>query len=220
MLFAQAAGLSLLAACSPVAVLIAAIYLVSAQPRRLAALYLAGGVLVVTVVGTIALVAMRAGGLSRVSGQQPRYGLRLGLGVIALIAATVIALRKRRAAEPARQRQPGLVTRMSARQTPLSAFVAGLIVFGSGLTFIAAVQVVATAQVSFVTTVAAMTMIVVLTVLFAWLPLVAYLITPEATVRRLAALNVVLGRHGRVVLASALAIIGALLVIQGSLGIA
>jgi hypothetical protein len=220
MLFAQAAVLSLLAACSPVAMLIAAIYLVSAQPRRMAVLYLAGGVLVVTVVGTIALVAIRAGGLSRVSGQQPRYGLRLGLGVIALIAATVIALRTRRAAEPPRQRQPGLVTRMSARQTPLSAFVVGLIVFGPGLTFIAAVQVVATAQASLVTTVAAMTMIVVLTVLFAWLPLVAYLIAPEATVGRLAALNAALGRHGRVVLASALAVIGVLLVIQGSIGLA
>lgn len=213
-MFGQAAGFALLAACSPTAMLLAAIFLVSAQPGRMVALYLAGGVLVVTVAGTIALVAMRAGGLSQVGEDQPRYGLRLGLGVLALIAAAILALRKPGPARLAEQRKPGLVGRMSARPTPRSAFVVGLIVFGPGLTFIAAVQVVATANASLVATVAAMAMIVVLTVLCAWLPLVMYLAAPEATVRRLDALNAALGRHRRVILTSALAIIGVLLVIQ------
>jgi hypothetical protein len=218
--FEQAAGFALLAACSPTAMLVAAVLLVSAQPGRMVALYLAGGVLVVTVVGTAALVAMRAGGLSRIGEQEPRYDLRLGLGLVALIAAAVIALRKPRPPELAKQRKPSLVSKMSARQTPLSAFLVGLIVFGPGLAFIAAIQVVATANASPATTAAALAMIVVLTVLFAWLPLVMYLIAPQATVRRFGGLTAALRRHGRVVLASAVAIIGALLVLQGSLGLA
>jgi hypothetical protein len=218
--FGEAAGFALLAACSPTAMLIAAIYLVSAQPGRMVALYLAGGVIVVTVAGTIALVAMRAGGLSQAGEQQPRYDLRLGLGVIALIAAAVIALRKPKPAGPVKPKKPGLVGRMSERLTPRSAFIVGLIVFGPGLTFIAAVQVVATAKASLVATVGAMVMIVVLTVLCAWLPLVAYLINPESTIRRLDALNATLRRNGRVILISAVAIIGLLLVIQGSVGLA
>ncbi len=219
-MFGQAAGFALLAACSPTAMLVAAIFLVSARPGQMVALYLAGGVLVVTVAGTIALVAMRTGGLSEVGEREPRYGLRLGLGVVALIAAAVIALRKPRPPEPARQRKPGLVARMSAGPTPRRAFVVGLIVFGPGLTFIAAVQVVATARASLVATVAAMAMIVVLTVLFAWVPLAAYLIAPEATVRWLDALNAAIRRNSRVILTSAVAIIGVLLVIQGSAGLA
>jgi hypothetical protein len=217
--FQQAAGFALLAAFSPTALLVAAIFLVSARPGRTVALYLAGGLLIVAVAGAVALVAMRAGGLSHAGQQQTRYGLRLGLGVVALIAASVIARRKPKLPDHARPRKPSLVSRMSARATPLSAFAAGVLVFGPGLTFIAAVQVVATANVGLAVTVGAMAMIVVLTVSFAWLPLVAYLIAPEATVGRLTAFNAWLRRHGRLVLSSAVAIIGIVLVIQGVVGL-
>ena len=89
-MFEQAAGLALLAALSPPAILIAGLYLASARPGRTAALYVAGGFFVVALVGSIALVAIRAGGLSLPSHHQTRYGLRLGLGVLAIIAAVLI----------------------------------------------------------------------------------------------------------------------------------
>jgi hypothetical protein len=83
-------GLALLAAISPPAVLVAALYLASAQPGRTTAFYVAGGFVAVAVVGTAALIAIRAGGLSVPSHHQTRYGLRLGLGVLACAAAVLI----------------------------------------------------------------------------------------------------------------------------------
>jgi Sap, sulfolipid-1-addressing protein len=219
-LFEQAVGFALLAAFSPTALLIAAVFLVSARPGRMAVMYLAGGLLIVAVIGTITLVAMRAGGLSLVGERQARYGLRLGLGVVAMIAALVLALRKPKPPDQVRPRRPSLVSRISARLTPLSAFAAGVVVFGPGLSFIAAVQVVASARASLAVTVGAMAMIVVLTVLCAWLPLVAYLIAPEATVSRLTAFNAWLRCYGRVLLSGVVAIIGIALVIQGIAGLA
>lgn len=227
-MFEQAAGLALLAGFYPPAMLIATSYLVSERPGKMVVLYLAGGVLMVTIIGTAALIAIRAGGLSHLGQHQTRYGLRLGLGVVAMIAAVVIIRRRRRppdpandpAKDPAKPKMPGVAARLSSRPTPRTAFVVGIVVFGPSLTFISAVQVVATAKASLAATIGAMVMIVVLTVTFGWLPLVAYLIAPDATVRTLSAFNAWLTRNGRSVLAAAVGVIGVFLVIQGIAGLA
>ena len=120
-MFEQAAGLALLAAISPPAVLVAALYLASAQPGRTTAFYVAGGFVAVAVVGTAALIAIPAGGLSLPSHHQTRYGLRLGLGVLACAAAVLIWRHKPRRPEPAagsgsgKQKKPGVVQRLTAQ---------------------------------------------------------------------------------------------------------
>ncbi len=222
-MFEQAAGLAAVAAFYPPAMLIAALYLGSARPGRATVLYVLGGLLVVTLIGTVALVAIRAGGLSLDSHHQTRYGLRLGLGVVAIVAAFVIARRKPKPEpkpEPAKQKKPGLVSRLSSDPRPRTAFIVGLLMFGPSLTFLAAVQVVATSKASVGATVGAMAMIFILTLSFAWIPLLAYLSSPERTVRRLRAFDAWLRRHGRAVLSGAVGVIGVLLVIQGIVGLA
>jgi hypothetical protein len=170
-LFEEAAGLALLAAVSPPAILVAALYLASARPGRTTVFYVAGGFLVVALVGSIALIALRAGGLSLPRHHQTRYGLRLGLGVLAIIAAVLIYRRRpSQKTESGRQKKPGLVARLAADPKPLTAFVVGIVMFGPSVTFIAAVQVVASSKADLAATVGAMAMIVVLTVAFAWLP--------------------------------------------------
>ena len=57
----QAAGFAVLAALSPTALLITAIYLGSARPRTTALAYLGGAVLMSTVMGIVVLLALRAG---------------------------------------------------------------------------------------------------------------------------------------------------------------
>ena len=187
-MFEQAALLALLAALSPPAILVAGLYLASARPGRMAALYVAGGFFVVALVGSIALIALRAGGLSLPSHHQTRYGLRLGLGGLAIIAAVLIYRRKpKQKPETAKQRKkkPGLVARLSADPKPWMAFVAGIVMFGPSVTFLGAVQVVASSKADVTSTAGAMAMIVVLTVAFAWLPLLAYVIAPDRTTRTL-----------------------------------
>lgn len=218
--FGQAAVLALLAAFYPAAMLVATLYLGSDRPGRTTALYVAGGLLIVTVVGIAVLLAIRAGGLSLVGHRQARYGLRLGLGVAAVVASIVLHRREPKPPDPAGPGRQNLIERFAARPRLLAAFAAGVVMFGHSLTFIAAVQVVATARISLVDTVAAMAMIVVLTVAFAWLPLVAYLIAPAPTIRTLRTFGGWLKRHGWTFLVAAIATVGVILIIQGATGLA
>ena len=222
-LFEQVALLALLAAISPPAVLIAALYLASPRPGRTAAFFVAGGFVVVAVVGTIALIALRAGGVSLPSHHQTRYGLRLGLGVVALIAAVFIYRHRPKPKEAqegtGKQKKPGVIARWTADPTPLSAFIVGIFMFGPSVTFIAAVQVVASSKADLSATVGAMALIVVLTVAFAWLPLVAYLLAPARTTRALKAFEGWLRRYRQYVLAGAVGVLGVVLVAQGIAGV-
>jgi MFS family permease len=225
--FEQAAGFALIAACYPPAMLIAALYLGSERPGRMTVFYVVGGTVMVTVVGIAALIAIRAGGLSQLGHHhhQTRYGLRLGLGALAIIAALLLWRHQRKPPDPAKPadrakpRKPGIIQRLSARPTPLTAFAVGAVMFGPSLTFIAAVQVVATAHIAIGETIGAMVMIVVLTVAFAWLPLVAYVVAPRRSIRLLQAFDAWLKRHGKTVLTLAIGVIGVLLLIQGILGL-
>ncbi len=92
----QAAGFAVLAALSPTALLISAIYLGSARPRTTALCYLAGAVLISTVMGIAVLLLLRYGHFQLPGHRTPRDGLRLGLGLLTLAAIAVVARRKPR----------------------------------------------------------------------------------------------------------------------------
>ncbi len=216
-MFEQAAGLAVLAAFYPPAMLVAALYLGSERPGRTTVFYVAGGLAVVTVVGIIALVAIRAGGLSHLGHHQTRYGLRLGLGAVAIVAS--IVLFRRRSAGSARPKKPGVIERLTSRPKPLTAFAVGVVMFGPSVTFIAAVQVVATAKAGLGITIGVMAMIILLAVAFAWLPLVAYLVAPDRTIRTLRTFEAWLKRHGKTVAALAIGVVGVLLIAQGISGL-
>ena len=93
----------------------------------------------------VILEILRGVNLQRPGQHTPRYGLRLGLGILLLAAAAVVAGRKPKPPDPLKPQQ-GLVSRMVADPAPLSAFLVGLLVFAPGVTFLAAVQVIATAR--------------------------------------------------------------------------
>jgi Sap-like sulfolipid-1-addressing protein len=217
--FEQAAALAVAAACYPPAILIAALYLASIRPGWTTALFVVGGAVIVTVVGTTVLLAIRDAGLSLNTHHQTRYGLRLALGVVALVAAVLIYRRKPRQRDPAKPKKRSLIDRLSAEPRPKSAFIVGILMFGPSVTFIAAVQVVATAKASVAATVGAMAMIVVITLALAWIPLLAYLIAPDFTRSKLTAFDGWLRRHGKQVIVAAVGLIGVLLVAQGIAGL-
>jgi Sap, sulfolipid-1-addressing protein len=223
--FAQAAGFAVLAALSPTALLVMAVFLGSANPRTTALLYVAGATLMTVVMAVAVLFILRGAGLNQPHEHAPRYGLRLGLGVLALASAAFVARRRRREPEPGAvpdpgKKKPGLITRLTSRPRPATAFAVGLILFLPSATFIAAVQVVATARATVAATVLALVEVVLITVLIVLLPLLTFLAAPEATGRRLASLNAWLRANGRVILISGLAIGGLALVINGAIGLA
>jgi uncharacterized membrane protein YfcA len=117
---AQAAGFALLAALSPTALLVTATYLGSARPRLTALCYLAGAVLMSTVIGIVVLVVLRSGHLSYRNHHTPRYGLRLGLGFLTLAVGAVMARRRPRLPDPSRP-GGGIVSRLVSSPAPLTA---------------------------------------------------------------------------------------------------
>jgi uncharacterized membrane protein (DUF441 family) len=230
----QAAGFALLAAISPTALLVMAVFLGSDNPRRTAQLYLAGAVLMTVLMAVTVLLVLRATGLNQPQERTPRYGLRLGLGILALAGAAVMILRARRARrapavtgstggqdapDAGPPRKPGLMSRLTARPRPLTAVIAGLLVFAPSAAFIAAVQVIATAKAATPETVLAVLIVTVLTVLSVWLPFIAHLVAPEATARALRNANGWLVAHGRTVAVYCLAVAGIALVVNGALNL-
>jgi len=215
----QAAGLALLAAVSPTALLIAAVYLGSSRPRLVTAFYLAGAVVMSLIMAVVILAILRGVNLQRPGERAPRYGLRLGLGILILAAIVVVARRKPRPPDPAKASQ-GFISKMVADPAPVSAFLVGLLIFAPGVSFLAAVQVIATARAGFDLTVIALIIVVVINVLFVWVPILLHLAFPEATTRYLTAFNGWLRAHGKVILICVLAVVGGFMVINGIYGLA
>jgi hypothetical protein len=214
----QAAGLAVLASLSPTALLIVAVYLGSARPRATAGFYLTGAVAMSVTVGVALLLILRSAQLSLSSEHTPRYGLRLGLGILLLAGGIVVARRRPRVVDGAGAQQ-GIVYRMAANPSPRSAFFVGALVFAPGATFLAALQVIATARASVRLTVLAVIVVVVLNVLLVWLPIVLYVLAPDLTTRYLAAFNGWLRVHGRTVICSVLVVAGAILIGNGIYGL-
>ncbi len=223
-MIAQAAGFAILAAISPTALLVMVMFLGSANPRATALAYVAGAMLMTVLMAVTVLLVLRGIGLNQPRQRDPRYGLRLGLGVVAL-ATAIVMLRRRRDGRDGRpeadgQQPQGLVGRLTGRPRPGLAFAAGIIVFLPSATFVAAVQVIATANASVTATALALATVVVISALIAWLPLLTYLAVPEATVRLLRTFNGWLRAHGRTAAAWALLAGGIVLIGNGSLGVA
>jgi hypothetical protein len=215
----QAAGLALLASLSPTALLVAAVYLGSARPRLIAGFYLAGAVLVSLVTGWVLVLVLRSAGLSHPAEHAPRYGLRLGLGIVLLAAAIVVARRTPRPPDPAKARQ-GFVSKMIANPAPLSAFLVGVIVYAPGIAFLAALQVIATSRASLELTGLALIIVVVIYALLVWLPIVVYLVAPAVTGRYLTAFNGWLRAHGKTIAVWVLVVVGGIMVGNGIYGLA
>jgi hypothetical protein len=214
----EAIGLAILASLSPTALLVTAVYLGSDRPKFVAALYLAGALVMSLVMGIVILLILRNAGLSHSDERSPRYGLRVGLGLLLLGAGIVVA--RRRATADSEETQQGFLSRMTARPAPLTAFLAGVLIFAPGATFLAAIQVIATAQASVELTALAVIIVVVVNVALVWLPIVFYLVAPDKTGRYLTSFNGWLRANGKVILAAVLVVAGVLLVADGIHGLA
>jgi Sap, sulfolipid-1-addressing protein len=215
----EATGLALLAAISPTALLIASVFLGSAQPRRAAAFYLTGAVVMSLVMGLVTLVVLRGVGLEHPGEHGPRYGLRLGLGALMVVGAAFVGRRRTRRQGEAESPQ-GWLYRMAAQPSPTSAFVVGILVFAPGAAFLAAIQVIATARASVDLTALAVVIVVALNVLLVWLPIVFHLLAPEATTRWLTSFNGWLRANGQAVLVWVLLVVGCIMVGNGIYGLA
>ncbi len=214
----QAVGLALLAALSPTAVLVATVLLGSANPHRMVLIYLAGAVVMTALMAAIVFVVLQSGHLYQPRERDPRYGLRLGLGLAMLLVGTYLKRRGPKRPDPAKK-DKGIIPRLISRPRAVTVFFVGLLVYTPSLTFVAAVQSVATGKQTLTVSIAVLALIIVVTVAFAWLPLVLYLLAPDGTARVLRGLDHWLRSHGYVLTVGALLIAGMLLTLNGILGL-
>jgi Sap, sulfolipid-1-addressing protein len=215
----ETVGLALLAAISPTALLVSAVFLGAASPFRTILIYLAGAILMTALMAALVYVVLRAGHLYKPHERDPRYGLRLGLGVLMLAVGCYLLPRGRlRRAQPARQDR-GLISRMIATPGAREAFLVGVLLYSPSLTFVAAVQTVATSDADTAAAIGVLALVVVITLLCIWVPLLLYLLKPDRTVQLLGSFNGWLRANGFFVLAAALAIGGAFLAVNGILGL-
>jgi hypothetical protein len=215
---ADAAGLAVLAALSPTAVLVSAVFLGSASPRRTALIYLAGAIVMTAVMATIVFVVLHAGHVYQPRERPTRYGVRLGLGLLILLGGGYLWRRGPKHPDPAKK-DTGLISRLLARPGGKAAFIVGVVVYSPSLTFVAAVQVIATAQQSIAASILDIAVVIAITIAFVWLPLVLYLLAPDRTGALLGRFNGWLRSHGHVIAVGALAVGGAVLTINGILGV-
>ena len=220
----EALGFAFLAAVNPSALLIGAAYLGSANPRKTAVFYLAGAIIMTAALGVLFLVAIRAGGLSQVGNRTPRYGLRLGLGVAALVGGVVVARRKPEAApgpaDDAGAKKQGRMARLISRPSPVTAVLVGILLFYPSAGLIAAVQAIGTSHDSLGLEALGVALVVLVDVLVIWVPLLVYLTAPDATTRALRAFDDWLRAHKRTITIVGLAAVGVILIVNGSLGLA
>ena len=214
----QAAGLALLAALSPTTLLVSAVYLGSARPRLVGTAYLAGAIIMSLIMGLVVIVILRNTGLSHHSQRTPRYGLRLGLGLLMIAAGAFLARRKPKPPDPDHPKQ-GFVSKMIANPAPASAFAVGLLLFAPGITFIAAVQVIATANADIEETTTAIIIVVVINAILVWLPLLVHIVAPGATTRYLTSFNGWLRANGNKILIAVLLVGGVIVAVNGILGL-
>ena len=213
----ESTGLAFIAALSPTALLVTAVYLGSARPKLVTTFYLIGATAMSLVMATVLLVVLRDLDLSRADHRAPRYALRLGSGVVMLVAAIVVS--RRRTGGVRAPHRHGVVARMVADPSPATALVVGVLVFAPGATFLASIQVIATAQAGLELTVTALLIVVVVNVLLVWLPIVLYVFVPARTATYLASFDGWLQANSRQVLAWTLGVVGALLAADGIHGL-
>jgi MFS family permease len=224
-MLSEAAGLAVLAALSPTALIVVAVFLGAENPRRTVLIYLMGALVMTVIMATVVYVALRAGHVYKPRQHQTRYGLRLGLGLLMLIAAPFVWHRGRHPHAPKektttkKKKGPGLITRLTERPGPKEAFFLGLLVYAPSATFIAAVQVVATAKEGTGTAIFGMFVVIVITLALVWLPVLLFLFLPEQTTRVLGLLNGFLRTRGRDIAVGALVIAGLALTINGLIGL-
>ena len=218
MVLIDAAGLAVLAALTPTAVLVTAVFLGSASPRRTVLIFLAGAIVMTAVMATIVFVVLHAGHVYKPHERQPRYGVRLGLGLLILLGGAYLWRRGPKVPDPAKK-DTGMISRLLARPGAKAAFLLGILVYSPSLTFVAAIQVVATSKQSIALSVLDIAIVITITIAFVWLPLVLYLLAPERTGGLMTRFNRWLRSHGHSLAVGALVVGGVLLTINGILGL-
>jgi hypothetical protein len=183
------------------------------RPRPLLQLsaFLCGGFLMGLTVGAAVLFLLE----SRAESAHftlPR--VQIAIGVLALLAAAVLAVTKGRPRTP-----PAWLSRLLDGQSLWVAGAAGLGIALPSVDYLAALAVIGTADISSTTRLAALLVFNVVAFALIEIPPLAYLVAPDRTRARLEALNDWVRARGRRGVAVLVAVVGTVLLVAGLAGL-
>jgi hypothetical protein len=183
------------------------------RPRPLLQLtaFLCGGFLMGLTVGAVVLLALESRLPESAHFTLPR--VQVAIGALALLAAAILAVTKGRPRTP-----PAWLSRLLDGQSLWVAGAAGLGIALPSVDYLAALAVIGTADVTPGTALAALLVFNVVAFALVEIPLLAYLIAPDRTRTRLAALNDWLRAQGRRGVAALVAVVGGVLLAVGLAG--
>ena len=135
-------------ALNPGALVVSAVYLAKERGARLETAFMTGGLIIGALVGVVMLVLIRVTGLELPTNLTPHYGIRLGLGIVALILAAVHPWLRTRLRRPGEQgeKKPSLSTRLMEGAEVGGAIAVGVLIFAPGVQYLAGVEGIATAE--------------------------------------------------------------------------
>ena len=181
------------------------------RPSLQLAAFLCGGFLMGLTVGAVVLFLLE----SRMESAHftlPR--VQIAIGLLALLAAAILAVTTGRP-----RTAPAWLSRLLGGRSLWVAWAAGLGIALPSIDYLAALAVIGTADVSTATRFSALLIFNVVAFALVEIPLLAYLVAPDRTRARLAALNDWLRAQGRRGMAALVAVVGIVLLAVGLAGI-
>lgn len=215
--------LALLAALNPTLLAATTVMLVLANPARLMLGYLLGALMTSITLGLVIVSSLE--GTSAVSTTQRTLspGVDIALGLLAMLAAYVLArATRRRAAEPKppRSKAPPRWQTMLSRSSPRGAFAVGALLTLPGGSYLAGLARIDRFNYSTPVTVLAIIAFNLVMLMLIELPLIGFSIAPDWTQRQVAAARAQVSRHGRHIAINGLRLIGAALILKGLVALA
>jgi Sap, sulfolipid-1-addressing protein len=190
------------------------------KPVAMLAAFMAGGMLVTFVLGLL-IVFVLGDWLSNRSQNSTSPIVDIVIGVLSLVGAFVLHQRIRerqrgvvRAAKKPKD-GPSRTQVMLNEGTPWAAFAAGLILNLPGIWYLDALKDIADSNPSTATVIVDILIFIVIMFSLAELPLIGYMVAPEATQLRVASFQAWMSRNGRTVGMWAAVLIGLYLLIKG-----
>lgn len=212
----QAIPLALAASLYPFGLAVLLLLAEAERYKGRVTVFLAGAAICTLAIGFALVFALHGAGLSQHSQQTPRYGLRLGIGVVFVAVAVILARR------PPKPEKSGdsKVTRAARNGGLFAALVVGIILYLPSPTYLSALQVVGSSKLSTASTVAWVLIVVAITLITIWVPALVIVLAPGWSKPKLAALNSWLSRNSRTLLVIVLAVLGVWEIIDGIVGLA
>jgi hypothetical protein len=217
--------LVLASALNPGALVASAFFLRKERGVRLDNAFLIGGLLISAVIGIVVLELIRLTGLELPKKTTPRYDIRLGLGILALVLAAFLPwLRshlQRGGASGVKKLDPA--TRLMQKASVGGAVVVGVLVFAPTPQYLAGLQGIASAEHRIAVAILLVLAAAIVNVAVVWVFLAAFLAAPDRTKAHLDKASTWVDwvkDHSNLIIRAILAIAGAALVISGATGLA